>query len=138
MADYLATHRDFLLWLGGISVVMFIGSLLLVPVLVVRMRDDYFLPTRDDTETVLGRHPVALWTGRVLKNLLGIALLGAGIAMLVLPGQGLLTILLGLALVSFPGKRRLERRMVQLPGVLRTINRLRTRFGRPPLDLPPA
>ena len=57
----------------------------------------------------------------------------AGLAMLVLPGQGLLTILIGLMLLDFPGKRRLERRIVARPAILAMLNRMRARRGRDPL-----
>jgi hypothetical protein len=67
------------------------------------------------------------------KNLLGYLLIAAGIAMLVLPGQGVLTILLGFILVDLPGKYRFERWLVTRPLVLRSINRLRRRAGRDPL-----
>ncbi|MFO8032450.1 MAG: PGPGW domain-containing protein [Desulfohalobiaceae bacterium] len=67
----------------------------------------------------------------MLKNLLGIVLVLAGLAMLVLPGQGLLSIILGLALTNFPGKFKLQRRLVGYPSVLNSLNWLRRRFGRP-------
>ena len=67
------------------------------------------------------------------RNALGAVLLAAGIAMLVLPGQGLLTILLGLMLVDFPGKRRAERALVARPNVFEALNWLRAKAGRPPL-----
>ena len=51
------------------------------------------------------------------------------------PGQGLLTALIGLTLINFPGKTELERRLIGRPAVLRTVNRLRARFHRPPLEL---
>ena len=57
----------------------------------------------------------------------------AGVAMLVLPGQGLLTILIGLMLISFPGKRGLERRIVGRPTILRILNGMRARRSLPPL-----
>jgi len=57
----------------------------------------------------------------------------AGIAMLVLPGQGILAILGGIELMDFPGKYRLERWIVSRPAVLRSVNWLRRRMGRPPL-----
>ncbi len=72
------------------------------------------------------------WLG---KNLLGYLLIVAGIAMLVLPGQGVLTILLGVILVDLPGKYRFERWIVARPLVLKSINRLRQRAGRDPLVL---
>ncbi|MHC4161679.1 MAG: PGPGW domain-containing protein [Planctomycetota bacterium] len=82
------------------------------------------------------RHPLlrgALWAGR---NLLGAVLVVAGIAMLILPGQGILTILIGLIVLEFPGKRDLELRLVRRPRVRRAIDWLRAKGKRPPLVLP--
>lgn len=78
-------------------------------------------------------HPVLRLIGLGLKNAVGVLLFLAGVAMIVLPGQGLLTMLIGISLLDFPGKRHLERRLVGQPAVLRTINKLREKFGRPPL-----
>ena len=47
------------------------------------------------------------------------------------PGPGLVFILLGLSLLDFPGKRALQRRVVTRPFVLRVLNKTRTRFGPP-------
>jgi hypothetical protein len=55
--------------------------------------------------------------------------------MLVLPGQGILTMLIGISLVDFPGKRQLERKLIGQPAVLNTINRVREKFGQPPLTV---
>jgi len=71
----------------------------------------------------------------MLKNVAGFVLLAAGIAMLVLPGQGILTMLIGISLVDFPGKRQLERKLIGQPAVLNTINKVREKFGRPPLTV---
>jgi hypothetical protein len=76
---------------------------------------------------------------RTSRNLLGLALMLVGVLLALpgIPGQGFLTVLIGLMLVDFPGRRRLERRLVAWPGVLATMNRVRARFGRPPLLPPP-
>ncbi|MCM2375182.1 PGPGW domain-containing protein [Aporhodopirellula aestuarii] len=71
-----------------------------------------------------------------LKNTLGVFLLVIGISMLVLPGQGLLTILIGLSLLDFPGKYRLERYLVTRPPVFKSLNWLRQRAGNPPFEMP--
>jgi hypothetical protein len=136
MIQSLLHQKELLVWLGVLSAVMFVGSLLLMPFLVVRMGEDYFMPQRERTEALSGRHPLIRWTGLILKNLIGLLLVAVGIAMLVLPGQGLLTILLGIMMLNFPGKRALELRLVRLPGVLRAINHLRAKSKRPPLQLP--
>jgi hypothetical protein len=83
------------------------------------------------------RHPVVRAGGLLAKNLLGYVTVALGVIMALpgVPGQGLLMILIGLTLLDFPGKRGLERRLVRRPAVHQTINRLRARFGRPPLAL---
>jgi len=70
------------------------------------------------------------------KNLLGVLLVIAGLAMLVMPGQGLLTIVAGVLLIDFPGKYCLERWLVTRKTVWRSINWLRKRAGRKPLLSP--
>ncbi|HOS97284.1 MAG TPA: PGPGW domain-containing protein, partial [Deltaproteobacteria bacterium] len=70
------------------------------------------------------------------KNILGAVFILAGIIMLFLPGQGVLTILIGITLVSFPRKRVLELRLVRKPSVLRALNWMRARAHKPPLLLP--
>jgi len=65
----------------------------------------------------------------------GVVMGVAGLAMLVLPGQGILTMLIGISLIDFPGKRQLERKLIGQPAVLHTINKVREKFGRPPLTV---
>lgn len=72
-----------------------------------------------------------LW--RVLRNVLGVVLVLLGIAMLLLPGQGLITLLVGVLLVDFPGKQRLVQRILGRPKVLSVVNKLRARHGAPPM-----
>jgi UPF0716 family protein affecting phage T7 exclusion len=75
---------------------------------------------------------------RVLRNGVGGILLILGILMLVLPGQGLLTIIVALTMLDFPKKRQLTRRLLSRPTVLKLINSIRHRFQRPPLKAPNA
>jgi hypothetical protein len=114
--------------LGVLSIVAFLATALLVPLALGRMPKDYF--TR---EPGASRTPLVL---RALKNVLGVVVVLAGLAMLVLPGQGLVTIALGLGLVDFPGRRRLELAVIGRPGILKSVNRLRHKLGREPLELP--
>ena len=82
-------------------------------------------------------HPLCRWAGRLLKNFLGASLvvLGAALSLPGVPGPGLLMILFGITLLDFPGKRRLERWLVGRPAILNAINRLRRRYGKPPVVL---
>lgn len=115
---------------------MFVGSLAVMPVLVARMRADYFVRPGLPNVTWMGRHPLARASVWLVKNLLGVGLLIAGLAMMVLPGQGIITILVALTLLDFPGKRRLELRIIRQPQVRNAINWIRRRAGRPPLTVP--
>lgn len=129
-------HPTVLAWLFGLSLVLFLGSLILIPILISRMRPDYFVTPNAESHTWLGRHPVARSIARLLKNALGVVLLFAGLVMMVLPGQGVITLLVALSLLEFPGKRTLELRLIHQRHVSSVINWTRSRAGRPPLIIP--
>ena len=67
----------------------------------------------------------------------GMGLIVAGVAMLFIPGQGVLTILIGIMLMNFPGKHALERWLIRRRPIFRSVNWMRAKSGRPPLLLPP-
>jgi putative transmembrane protein PGPGW len=118
-----------------LSLVSFVGSLIVIPWILVRLPSGYFAES-EPRSWMKNRHPVLRIVGLLLKNLLGAVFVLAGIAMLVLPGQGILTMLIGVSLIDFPGKRALERKIIARPIVLNAINGLRHRFNRPPLAQP--
>jgi hypothetical protein len=143
MIEWLSQHLDAwgLTWwqvLFGvlISVVTFVGSIAVVSLVLVKLPANYFHSSHDH-EFLTHRHPVLRMCGIFLKNLLGLVLVGFGIVMSLpgVPGQGVLTILLGIMLLDFPGKRGLEVKLVSRPRVFQAINSLRARFSRPPLML---
>jgi hypothetical protein len=115
---------------------MFALSLAVVGVVLVRLPATYFLG-RPRRGLWIDQHPAVRWFGLFLKNALGYGLiaLGALLSLPGIPGQGILTILLGVMLVDFPGKRKLERWLIGMPRVLGRVNRLRARFAKPPLVL---
>lgn len=129
-------YSHVLYWMGGISLATLLLSALVLPLIVTRMSADYFLPDRDPARSFAHRHPVIRWTGLILKNLLGVVLFLAGILMLALPGQGILTIFIGLMLTDFPGKDRLELWLVRLPAVGKALNWIREKSGHDPLIIP--
>jgi len=115
---------------AGVWAFLTAGSLAVVLRVVLALPPDYF-------EKELS--PRARWTtARIARNLAGIALIGVGALLSIpgIPGQGLLTMLAGVVLVDFPRRRQLERKLLGRPGVLTNVNRLRARFGRPPLRPP--
>jgi hypothetical protein len=119
-------------WGLALALATFVASIAVVTFLLVQLPATYFSRTPGRWGD---RHRILRWTFLILKNFLGAVLVAVGVLMLVLPGQGILTILIGVMLLSFPGKRSLERKLISRPGVLGAINRLRARFGKPPLVL---
>ncbi|MEM6793035.1 MAG: PGPGW domain-containing protein [Acidobacteriota bacterium] len=119
---------------GLFSLTSFLLSLITLPALVAFLPRDYF--TKRAQGGGQRRASVLRIAAALIKNLVGVCLLLAGLAMLVLPGQGLLTILLGLTLTSFPGKQRLERRLLEKPKVRRGLDKIRSLARRPPFEWP--
>ncbi|MEO6595256.1 MAG: PGPGW domain-containing protein [Planctomycetota bacterium] len=130
--EWLSGHSGLLGWMFVLSIGSLVLTGLLLPVFVARLPWDYFLASRGQ---LARRRGVVQWLLRIGKNLLGLVFVLAGIAMLVLPGQGLLTILIGLLLVDFPGKRAIELRIVRRPTILKFLNSMRSRRGQPPLQV---
>jgi hypothetical protein len=135
--DWVSLHRDWIEVLGVVSVVMFVGSLVVFPLVVIQLPRDYFVRSRREPARLRRRHPMLWAVLTVIKNAVGFVLILAGIAMLVLPGQGLLAILVGLALTNFPGKFVLERRLARMPRVANALNGIRRSAGRDELVIPP-
>lgn len=135
MFDLIQTNPILIRWIAGLSLFLFIGTLLVVPYLIIRIPEDYFSHASRDVADFSRHHPALRGLILVCKNLLGILLVLLGIAMLVLPGQGILTILMGLVLVDFPHKYEVERWLVSRKRVFRAINWIRNRAGKPSLDL---
>ena len=127
---------DVLIGLTVASAIGFVGSLIAIPMILVRLPADYF-DTRTPRHWMKDHHPVLRLSGLIVKNIVGVVFLLAGFAMLFLPGQGVLTMLIGISLMDFPKKRQLEAKMVGQPTVLGVINSMRQKFGKPPLTLAP-
>jgi hypothetical protein len=124
-------------WMGAVSMLTFVGTLIVIPFLVVRIPTDYFIRDRRHQISMRDQLSIPRLLGLVLKNIIGLIFILAGFAMLVLPGQGVLTILLGIMLMNFPGKLALELHIAQQPTVLRAINWMRQRANHPPLLVTP-
>lgn len=135
MLEWVQSNDVLVFWMAVVSFVSFIGSLILVPILVVRIPEDYFSHHGRHRTHWGDAHPIVRAALLIIKNLLGVLFVFAGLAMLVLPGQGLLTIFIGVMLLNFPGKYRLECWIISRPAVFQSINWLRKRGGRPPLLL---
>lgn len=112
--------------LVAVSIAMFVGTLIAIPIVVVRLPADYF---------VRGKQKRPFWV-HLAFNSIGLVVFALGVAMLVLPGQGVLTILIGLSIMDLPVKHRVVRWCLGKPKVAQAIQALRKRADKPPLLLP--
>lgn len=120
----------------GLFVITFSVSLAIVSFIMVKIPADYF--KKDQPRKVLPGRPQPIRILAIVgKNLLGVLLVAVGIVLSLpgVPGQGILTILLGVMLLDFPGKQKLEHNIVSRPRVYEAINKLRRKFGKPKLVL---
>lgn len=126
--DWISQNRVGLMWSAGVAVVAMIAGMIAAPIVTVKLPDDYFARSKAKR-----KRP---WTPRrIAKNVVGGLLMAAGAAMLVVPGPGIMVLLLGVALTDFPGKMRFERWLITRGSVLEKANRLRAKYGKPPLEV---
>ena len=119
-----------------IFLVTFVVNLAIVTFILVKLPTDYFKKNRK-TKFWSGPRPAVHAAKVIGKNLLGVLLVALGIVLSLpgVPGQGLLTVLLGVMLVDFPGKRTVEQKLLKRPAITNAITRLRQKFGKAPLQL---
>ena len=116
----------------GLFVVSLIASAVIVAVVIVKIPANYF-SSHYQQDFLPNSSWFTRWGAVIAKNMIGLLLVIAGIIMLIGPGQGILTILIGLILMDIPGKRPLEARIIKRPPVLAVVNALRMRYDKPPL-----
>ena len=132
LPTFLLEHSGSLLLLSLVTLLL---TLVLLPVIIGRLPVDYFAGPRPrhhvTTDPVLS---VLLF---VVRNIVGAGLVLLGVVLLFTPGQGLLTLFVGLLLMDYPGKHALEQSLVRRDGVLAGLNWVRRKRGHPPLAPPP-
>ncbi|CAC9533161.1 hypothetical protein [uncultured Gammaproteobacteria bacterium] len=124
-----AEYEDLLITVGVISAVVFVVSLLAMPFLLSKIPVDYFVQNKQHKVEIKGVSGLLIVA---IKTIVGLVLLLAGIIMLVTPGQGIISILLGLFLLEFPGKRKLELKFINHEPTFKTLNWLRSKVNHPP------
>lgn len=122
--------------LGLLSVATFLISLLLIPFLVSKASADYFLIHATIVEQRHKRHPAIALLIKIIRNSLGSGLCLAGFMMLFLPGQGLLTIMIGVSLLDVPGRQKVLDMLIHRPAIQHALNWMRKKTRRPPFNFP--
>ena len=113
-------------WVLILTAVLLVVTIVACVIVIVRLPRDHFVnPAKEPKGAVA-----------VVRNVLGVILILGGIAMLVLPGQGVLAILAGLMLTTFKGKQKLAKKIVRKPKVEKALQWIREKANRPPLEIP--
>tara|TARA_Y100000589_G_scaffold73493_1_gene66624 strand:- start:896 stop:1309 length:414 start_codon:yes stop_codon:yes gene_type:complete len=134
MQKYLSENVvDIFFILGISSIAILVISALSIGYFIKKIPYDYFLNDKRGMSRYKDNNPILWIITLAVKNLVGYCLILGGILMLVLPGQGLLTILVGLMLSDYPGKFKLEKRIIKTSLVLKTVNWYRAKSGIQPI-----
>ena len=114
-----------------VSLALSFGSIAFV---MVKIPPNYF-SSHYERDFLPGSPWLVRWGAVIGKNILGVFLVILGIILSLpgVPGQGILTILLGLIMLDIPGKRPLEAKIIERPTVLAALNKLRAKYDKPPL-----
>lgn len=137
MLDWLFLFKPYLQWMALASFLSLVLAVVLLPAIVTQLPEDYFIREKRRPVARQKAHPMLMVIVNLVKNLLGLLFIVAGVLMTFLPGQGLLTILIGLMLVNFPGKYRLEQALIRQKIISQTLNKLRRKAHRKPFQMPP-
>ncbi|MBA4724185.1 MAG: PGPGW domain-containing protein [Gammaproteobacteria bacterium] len=126
--EWLEKNSYVLLYLGIFSFCIFFISIFGIKYFAAKIPKDYF--TNKQRVSRLKESSLALWLVYiVIKNFIGYIFIIFGILALVLPGQGILMILIGLVMSDYPRKQNLERRIISIKTVRRGVNWLRKKSG---------
>ena len=119
-------------WLFTVSL---LASVIAVPWVIIRLPVDYFHKDRTPPPP-FSKFPAAARVPLIVaKNVLGVALVGVGLMFLLMPGQGVIVILIGVMLVDFPRKKNLERWLIRRGPILKLANWLRRKGHKEPFRL---
>ena len=130
-------NSDLLFLLGSLSIFILIISVFMMVLIISFLPEDYFKSENRNLISSVqnSRYPLLKLLVLITKNFFGVLLLLSGILMLVLPGQGILTIITGLVFIDYPGKYKFERKLLRQKGVINSINWIRSRLSKPSLKV---
>ena len=130
-------NSDLLFLLGSLSIFILIISIFMMVLIISFLPEDYFKSENRNLISSVqnSRYPLLKLLTLITKNFFGVLLLLSGILMLVLPGQGILTIITGLVFMDYPGKYKFERKLLRQKGVINSINWIRSRLSKPSLKV---
>lgn len=133
--NFIEPYSEVIIWTSSASVVVFVGTLVAIPFIISRLPSDYFIRDENLTHRLFAGRPVLRFIFAGIKNFLGAVFFIAGFIMLFIPGQGLITMVIGYSMMDFISKRDLVYKIVRKPRVYEFINRVRRKAGKEPIKL---
>lgn len=124
----------FLQWLAMVSAITFIVSLVIIPWVISKLPTDFFIKVRSGHKDENNKSRLYTTILVLLRNIFGLVFLIAGIIMLFMPGQGILTIVLGISIMAFPGKRRLVNMLLDKSSIQQSLNWIRRKTHKDEFD----
>ncbi|MCF7886583.1 MAG: hypothetical protein K9M80_08815 [Candidatus Marinimicrobia bacterium] len=135
MLQFMEAHDELIIWVSTISFLMFIGTLLAIPFIIIRLPSDYFIRDKNLARRFCQERPILRIILVSLKNVVGIIFFIMGFLMLFIPGQGILTMLIGYSMLDFVSMRGPVYKIIRRPTVYEFINRIRGKKGKEPIEL---
>ena len=130
--SYFLQNNQIFLYISGLSTIFFLLSLLGLSWLISIIPHNYFVDKKR-VSLIKMKNPLMWLPIIIIKNSIGLVLILCGILLLILPGQGVLTIITGLIFLDYPGKFRFERSLVRNKLILNSMNWIRRKLNKPDL-----
>ena len=135
MLQFMETHEELIIWVSTISFLTFIGTLISIPLIIIKLPSDYFIKDKNLAHRFCEDRPLLRIILVGLKNIFGLIFLIMGFLMLFIPGQGMITMLIGFSMLDFINMRGPVYKVVKRPSVYKFINRIRENAGKKSIEL---
>ena len=121
---WLENNSYIFFYAGIVSILIFVFSMVSLRLFIIAIPSDYFINKK--RVSALKNRSVLLWIIYIVfKNIIGYIFIIMGLVALVLPGQGILMILVGLMMSDYPKKFDLEKKIITIKAVRKGINWIR-------------
>ena len=121
MSSFSFLNLELLKFISILSALLFILSIVFIPYLILRLPSSYFVRE-------LFERPSQNLILNLLRYIVGFVLIIFGLIMLVTPGQGLISILLGITLIPSVRRNKFIIYLISLKGVQSSLNFIRVKF----------
>ena len=133
-SDWISDYNQIIQCAGIVSVFLFFLSLFLLRYVILRLPEDYFIKVSSISKS--NSKSLKKIIVRIAKNALGFLLTICGIILLFTPGQGMITILIGLCLIDLAIVNQFKKKIINNSKVQKALNWIRTKKSVKPFNFP--